>query len=57
MFERRLYHHIDWAMLTGVMALCLIGLAQIYSATGGFTIGDAPSRATLTAVIRPSGAM
>jgi len=37
MFERRLYHHIDWAMLTGVMALCLIGLAQIYSATGGFT--------------------
>ena len=37
MFERRLYHHIDWAMLAGVMALCAIGLAQIYSATGGFT--------------------
>jgi len=37
MFERRLYHHIDWAMLAGVLALCALGLAQIYSATGGFT--------------------
>jgi len=30
MFERRLYHHIDWAMLAGVLMLCIIGLAQIY---------------------------
>jgi rod shape determining protein RodA len=37
MFERRLYHHIDWALLGAVVALCLIGLANIYSATGGFT--------------------
>ena len=37
MLERRLYYHIDWAMLAGVFALCAIGLAQIYSATGGFT--------------------
>ena len=37
MFERRLYHHIDWAMLIAVMALCFIGLANIYSATGGPT--------------------
>lgn len=37
MFERRLYHHIDWAMLVALLALCGIGLAQIYSATGGPT--------------------
>ena len=37
MFERRLYHHIDWGLLIAVLILCLIGLAQIYSATGGWT--------------------
>ena len=37
MLERRLYFHIDWAMLAAVLALCLIGLGQIYSATGGPT--------------------
>ena len=37
MFERRLYYHIDWAMLAAVLALCAIGLVQIYSATGGPT--------------------
>src|SRR6187399_1746442 len=37
MFERRLHFHIDWAMLVALMALCLLGLAQIYSATGGPT--------------------
>ena len=35
MFERRLYFHVDWAMLGAVLALCLIGLLQIYSATRG----------------------
>jgi rod shape determining protein RodA len=34
MFERRLYFHVDWAMLGAVLALCLIGLMQIYSAKG-----------------------
>jgi rod shape determining protein RodA len=33
MFERRLYFHVDWAMIAAVVALCLIGLAQIYSTT------------------------
>ena len=33
MFERRLYHHIDWAMLTAMLALCALGVATIYSAT------------------------
>src|SRR5258705_4788248 len=37
MLERRLYYHIDWGMLAGIVALCAIGLAQIFSATGGFT--------------------
>lgn len=37
MFERRLYHHIDWAMVAALGALCLLGLAMIYSATGGPT--------------------
>src|SRR6266850_1351482 len=37
MFERRLYYHIDWAMIAALAALCGIGLATIYSATGGPT--------------------
>jgi rod shape determining protein RodA len=37
MFERRLYHHVDWALVGAVFALCAIGLMQIYSATGGPT--------------------
>ena len=35
MFERRLYHHIDWALIGAVGAICAIGLAMIYSTTGG----------------------
>ncbi|MBI4886735.1 MAG: rod shape-determining protein RodA [Acidobacteria bacterium] len=37
MFERRLYHHVDWGLLVAVLALCAVGLVQIYSATGGWT--------------------
>lgn len=37
MFERRLYHHVDWAMVAALLGLCLIGLTSIYSATGGWT--------------------
>ena len=35
MFERRLYHHIDWALIVAVGAMCAMGLAMIYSTTGG----------------------
>ena len=35
MFERRLYHHIDWLLIGAVFAICAIGLAMIYSTTGG----------------------
>lgn len=37
MFERRLYYHIDWLLIAAVFALCAIGLAMIYSTTGGPT--------------------
>ncbi len=33
MFERRLYHHVDWLMLASVVLLCGIGAAMIYSTT------------------------
>jgi rod shape determining protein RodA len=35
MFERRLYFYVDWALLAALVALCAIGLMQIYSTTGG----------------------
>ena len=31
--ERRLQHHIDWPLLTAVLALACIGLVMIFSAT------------------------
>jgi rod shape determining protein RodA len=34
-FERRLYYHIDWVLIGAVLAICAVGLAMIYSATGG----------------------
>ena len=37
MFERRLYHHVDWGLMAALLALCFIGITQIYSATGGWT--------------------
>ncbi len=33
MFERRLYYHIDWALLIAVVALCALGVVMIYSTT------------------------
>jgi len=37
MFEQRLHHHLDWGLLAAVLALCVVGVTQIYSATGGWT--------------------
>ena len=34
MLERRLYFHIDWALLLAILALCGLGVAMIYSTTG-----------------------
>src|SRR5437667_10198269 len=33
MFERRLYYHIDWALVAAILLLCAIGVAMIYSTT------------------------
>jgi rod shape determining protein RodA len=33
MFERRLFFHIDWALLTAVLVIVAIGVAMIYSTT------------------------
>jgi rod shape determining protein RodA len=33
MFERRLFHHIDWLMIAALAALCAVGVSLIYSAT------------------------
>jgi rod shape determining protein RodA len=38
-FERRLYHHLDWALLMAILALCALGVATIYSATFDATNG------------------
>jgi rod shape determining protein RodA len=39
MLERRLYFHIDWALVMAVLALCGLGVAMIYSTTGDPTRG------------------
>jgi cell division protein FtsW (lipid II flippase) len=33
MLERRLYFHIDWALVVALLALCGMGVLMIYSAT------------------------
>ena len=33
MFERRLYAHFDWLLLVGLLVLCGVGVAMIYSTT------------------------
>jgi rod shape determining protein RodA len=40
MFERRLYYHIDWALVASVLALCGLGVAMIYSTTYDPTRGN-----------------
>jgi len=37
MFDRRLSFHLDWLLIGAVFILCGVGLATIYSATGGPT--------------------
>jgi cell division protein FtsW (lipid II flippase) len=39
MLERRLYFHIDWALLLAILTLCGLGVAMIYSTTGDPTRG------------------
>jgi rod shape determining protein RodA len=57
-FERRLYYHIDWALLIALLALCALGVAMIYSTTADPT--RAMSRMYVTqlyAIVLGLGAM
>jgi rod shape determining protein RodA len=38
-FERRLYYHIDWALVVAILALCWLGVIMIYSTTSDPTRG------------------
>ncbi len=38
MLERRLYLHLDWLLLGAIMCLTFIGVAMIYSTTGGWRL-------------------
>jgi len=38
-FERRLYFHIDWALVVAVLALCSLGVMMIFSTTSDPTRG------------------
>lgn len=33
MIETRFYRHIDWALLAAVLAICVLGVSMVYSAT------------------------
>ena len=58
MFERRLYYHIDWALLVAILALCALGVAMIYSTTSDPTRGDSHLYVTqLYAIVLGLGAM
>ena len=38
MFERRLYHHLDWLLLSAMLSLCVVSVAMIFSATGNWRL-------------------
>ena len=58
MFERRLYYHIDWALVIAMFALCALGVAMIYSSTADPTRGNSHLYVTqLYAIVIGLGAM
>ena len=58
MFERRLYYHIDWALVIAIVALCSLGVLMIYSTTFDPTRGTARMYATqLYAIVIGMGAL
>src|SRR6185295_2212839 len=46
MFERRLYYHIDWALVIAILALCGLGVAMIYSTNSDPTRGGSHMHVT-----------
>jgi rod shape determining protein RodA len=58
MFERRLYYHIDWALVVAIVALCALGVLMIYSTTFDPTRGTSRMYVTqLYAIVIGMGAM
>ena len=58
MFERRLYYHIDWALVIAVAALCTLGVVMIYSTTYDPTRGTSRMYLTqLYAIVLGLGAL
>jgi len=58
MFERRLYYHIDWALVISVLALCALGVLMIYSTTYDPTRGTSRMYVTqLYAIVIGLGAL
>src|SRR5581483_7221282 len=58
MFERRLYYHIDWALLISILSLCALGVVMIYSTTSDPTRGASRMYITqLYAIVIGLGAM
>jgi len=58
MFERRLYYHIDWALVIAVLALCVLGVIMINSTTADPTRGVSRMYITqLYAIVIGLGAM
>jgi rod shape determining protein RodA len=57
-FERRLYYHIDWALVIAIVALCALGVLMIYSTTYDPTRGTSRMYMTqLYAIVIGLGAM
>ena len=56
MFERRLYFHIDWALLVAILLLCGLGVAMIFSTTSG-SPGARMGVTQLYAIVLGLGAM
>jgi rod shape determining protein RodA len=58
MIERRLYFHIDWALVVALLALCAMGVAFVYSSTADPTRGTSSMYITqLYAIVIGLGAM
>ena len=38
--DRRLYRNLDWTLIAGILALCLVGLSMIYSTTYDSATGN-----------------
>jgi rod shape determining protein RodA len=56
-FERRLYYHIDWALLIAILSLCALGVTMVFSATAGSASTSRMYLTQLYAIVIGLGAM